>query len=73
MIYEIQIHFENKGQYSFLYEPDSNEHINDYLLRFDEPKEKFLLTGDEESTALINMQHVCAIIAKEFHEPSKEL
>jgi len=62
MKYQIQVHFENKGQYCFEYEPEPEEHINDFILRYDNG-EKFQLTGDENTTALINMDAVTSIIA----------
>ena len=64
MRYQIQVHFENKGQYNFEYEPDKGEHINDFLLKYDDQKdEKFILTGDEDTAALISVDQVTAIIA----------
>ena len=62
MKYQIQVHFENKGQYCFEYEPEPDQHINDFMLLYD-TGEKFQLTGDENSTALINMDMVSSIIA----------
>jgi hypothetical protein len=73
MKYQIQIHFQNKGQYLFEYEPDEDEHINDFILRYDSG-DKFHLTGDENSTALINMDTVASIIAYPLpivHKPEK--
>lgn len=63
MRYQIQIHFVTGGQYIFEYEPDKGQHINDFMLQYDKPDEKFLLTGDEQSTALVNTDSIAAIIA----------
>ncbi len=71
MKYQIQVHFENKSQFNFEYEPEVDEHINDFLLRFDEPKEKYLLTGDETSHALVNTDFVAAVLA--FPLPKAEI
>ncbi len=63
MMYSIQVHFINGGRFEFEYEPDEDEHINDFVLRFDAPNEKFMLTGDERTTALIAMDQISAVIA----------
>jgi hypothetical protein len=63
MQYQIQVHFMNKGQYNYFYTPDAKENIDDFLLRFDDPSEAYLLVGDEDTSALITMAHVAAVIA----------
>jgi len=63
MQYQIQVHFITKGQYNYLYTPDPKENIDDFLLRFDDPAETYLLVGDENTSALITMAHVAAVIA----------
>ena len=73
MEYQIQVHFVTKGQYNFMYTPLSGETIDDFLLRFDEPKEKYLLVGDETTSAIINTDHVVATIAVPVPDDYKKI
>lgn len=66
--YQVQIHFDNRGQFNFEYTPEANETIDDFLSQYD-GGEEWQLTGDEDSWALVQMSKVtsiCAVPVPEF-------
>lgn len=68
MKYQIQVHFDNKGIYTFEKDFEMINDLNRWLLNAIEYRDKYIFCGEEEKPFIANMKNVIAITTLPLEE-----
>jgi len=71
MKFNIEVHFDNKGQYDYVQECNSSEELGSLLLYWANECSDFILVDDNNPT-LINLSKVMAIVSTPYEEEAQQ-